>query len=249
MYPVRSGGARRPVPFGALADGGGRRETRNRSVETELQERAARTVCHAQLAGDRPGPMGVRVIGKTPGSRCRTSSALSTRPQLPTAQAVLKPQTQIKTSPQKQNHKSPTKQKPKTEGSQKAESKIVEERLVPLGRAGWGRLRWTLAGGRCRAGRALAANLALDPDEPDGGVWPDGGGGCPLVSGRCCISNSIVKGARQRTARRFSSEQNRETQLTADRRTFHHPTRKLSAAILAATLAGGYHAGGLNELA
>jgi hypothetical protein len=27
-----------------------------------------------------------------------------------------------------------------------------------------------LAGGRCRAGRVLAVNLALHPDEPDGGV-------------------------------------------------------------------------------
>jgi hypothetical protein len=34
---------------------------------------------------------------------------------------------------------------------------------------------------------AVAGNLALDPDEPDGAVWPDGGGGCALVSGRCCI--------------------------------------------------------------
>jgi hypothetical protein len=47
---------------------------------------------------------------------------------------------------------------------------------------------------------AVAAHLALHPGEPDGG------GGCPLVSGRCCISNSILKGARQRTAQPFPSD-------------------------------------------
>jgi hypothetical protein len=73
----------------------------------------------------------------------------------------------------------------------------------------------------------LATTHAPIRTKPDGGVWSDGGGGCPLVSGRCCISNSILKGARQRTARTFSSEQNRETQLTADRPTFHHPRSAL----------------------
>ncbi len=85
---------------------------------------------------------------------------------------------------------------------------------------------WLGAGWRSPpgGGHVLAANLAFHPDEPDGDVWSDGGGGCPLVSGRCCISNSILKGARQRTARTFSSEQNRETQLTTGRRTFQQPT-------------------------
>ncbi len=40
---------------------------------------------------------------------------------------------------------------------------------------------------RLKRRAAVAGNLALDPDEPDGAVWPDGGGGCALVSGRCCI--------------------------------------------------------------
>jgi hypothetical protein len=47
-------------------------------------------------------------------------------------------------------------------GSQKAENKIVEERLVPLGRAGWGRLAgwWR----RLRAGERPALHLRFDPE-------------------------------------------------------------------------------------
>jgi hypothetical protein len=42
----------------------------------------------------------------------------------------------------------------------------------------WARRWLAVAAGR---ERALAVNLAIHPDEPDGG------GGCALVSGRCCI--------------------------------------------------------------
>ncbi len=84
-----------------------------------------------------------------------------------------------------------------------------------------------LAGGRCRA----RTRVSRQPCAPSGragwgrlaGWWRR----LRAVERPVLHLDSILKGARQRTAQPFSSEQNRETQLTTGRRALHRPTLSL----------------------